>query len=211
LVDEAQSSADTYKPLMEASQSHSYVVSPVWVRRRVVGLLHADRLGEPVSADDVGRVEAYAECFGSAAEEAMLRSRLRRLATESGEALAAASARVSAFDGGTDVVAVALRTLEPRSPRSELPILHDDLPPAAEASAGGLAAHAGLSPRESEVLLEMASGRTNADIAGRLGITEGTVKSYVKGVLRKLDVPTRAAAAAYLRRNGATAGGQLAG
>jgi DNA-binding CsgD family transcriptional regulator len=205
LVDGAQSSTETYKPLMKASQSHSYVVAPVWVRGRVLGLLHADRLGEPVMADDVGRVEAYAECFGAAAEEAMLRSRLRRLATGCGEALAAASARVAAFDGGIDVVAESLRTPEPRSARSEFPILHDDASPASE-PAGGLAAYAGLSPRESQVLLEMAAGRTNADIAARLGVTEGTVKSYVKGVLRKLDVPTRAAAAAYLRRHGIPSG-----
>jgi DNA-binding CsgD family transcriptional regulator len=208
LVDEAQSSAETYKPLMQASQSHSYVVAPVWVRRRVIGLLHADRLGEPVSEDDVGRVEAYAECFGAAADAAMMRSRLRRLATERGEALAAAAARVAAFDGGLDVVADVLRP-DPTPPAG--PMACGEPPLAAGAGTDRVGDDAGLSPRETDVLVEMASGRTNADIAVRLGITEGTVKSYVKGVLRKLDVPTRAAAAAYLRRCGDPARGRPAG
>lgn len=53
-----------------------------------------------------------------------------------------------------------------------------------------------LSGRETEVLCLMAAGRTNAQIGRQLGITEGTVKSHVKGVFRKLRATNRAEAVA---------------
>jgi DNA-binding NarL/FixJ family response regulator len=46
-----------------------------------------------------------------------------------------------------------------------------------------------LSPREREVLALMAEGRSNAGIAGRLWVTEGTVETHVRSILRKLRLP----------------------
>jgi serine/threonine-protein kinase PknK len=46
-----------------------------------------------------------------------------------------------------------------------------------------------LSSREHEVLALMAEGRSNAGIAHRLWITEGTVEKHVRSVLTKLDLP----------------------
>jgi DNA-binding NarL/FixJ family response regulator len=56
-----------------------------------------------------------------------------------------------------------------------------------------------LTERETDVLREVAAGRTNAEIAGRLHVSEGTVKTHVAAVLRKLEVRdrTQAAVAAY--------------
>jgi DNA-binding NarL/FixJ family response regulator len=51
-----------------------------------------------------------------------------------------------------------------------------------------------LTRRELEILAAMADGRTNAEIAGALVITEGTVKSHVKSILRKLGAANRAQA-----------------
>jgi len=45
-----------------------------------------------------------------------------------------------------------------------------------------------LSPRESEVLALIASGRTNADIARSLVLSERTIESHVRTVYRKLGV-----------------------
>jgi DNA-binding NarL/FixJ family response regulator len=46
-----------------------------------------------------------------------------------------------------------------------------------------------LSPREREVLALMAEGRSNAGIAHRLWVTEGTVEKHVSSILMKLRVP----------------------
>ena len=51
-----------------------------------------------------------------------------------------------------------------------------------------------LTRREMDVLKHMASGKTNAGIADRLVVSEGTVKSHVKHILRKLTAANRAEA-----------------
>jgi DNA-binding NarL/FixJ family response regulator len=48
---------------------------------------------------------------------------------------------------------------------------------------------AALSSREREVLALMAEGRSNAGIARRLWVTEGTVEKHVRSILAKLDLP----------------------
>src|SRR5712672_2409577 len=45
-----------------------------------------------------------------------------------------------------------------------------------------------LSAREREVLTLMAEGRSNAGIAHRLWVTEGTVEKHVRSILTKLDL-----------------------
>jgi DNA-binding NarL/FixJ family response regulator len=46
-----------------------------------------------------------------------------------------------------------------------------------------------LSPREREVLALMAGGASNAGIAQRIFVTEGTVEKHVRSILTKLDLP----------------------
>ena len=46
-----------------------------------------------------------------------------------------------------------------------------------------------LTPREHEVLKLMAEGRSNAGIARRLCVTEGTVEKHVRSILAKLQLP----------------------
>jgi DNA-binding NarL/FixJ family response regulator len=46
-----------------------------------------------------------------------------------------------------------------------------------------------LSAREREVLALMAEGRSNAGIAHRLWVTEGTVEKHVRSILTKLNLP----------------------
>jgi len=49
-----------------------------------------------------------------------------------------------------------------------------------------------LSPREREVLALMAEGASNAGIAGRIFVSEGTVEKHVRSILTKLDLPESA-------------------
>lgn len=56
-----------------------------------------------------------------------------------------------------------------------------------------------LTGREADVLREIARGRSNAEIGRLLFVSEGTVKTHVAAILRKLEVRdrTQAAVAAY--------------
>src|SRR5262249_38307643 len=55
----------------------------------------------------------------------------------------------------------------------------------------------GLTPREKDVLLEVARGASNLDIGRRLNMKEGTVKTHLYAIYRKLNVRNRASAALF--------------
>jgi DNA-binding NarL/FixJ family response regulator len=71
----------------------------------------------------------------------------------------------------------------------------EPLPPTAS-----LTAPASLTARQEQVLRLMADGATNAEIANRLVVSEHTVKSHVKHILRELGVANRTEAAACYHR-----------
>jgi DNA-binding NarL/FixJ family response regulator len=69
----------------------------------------------------------------------------------------------------------------------------------------GAAATAGrsadrLSEQERKILPLIAEGKTNRQIAAQLYLSEHTVKTYVSGLLKKLQLARRAEAAAYIAR-----------
>ena len=59
-----------------------------------------------------------------------------------------------------------------------------------------------LTNREREVLYLLASGRTDRKIAESLTISPRTVNRHMCNIFVKLDVPSRAAAAAHAVRSG---------
>ncbi len=59
-----------------------------------------------------------------------------------------------------------------------------------------------LTEREREVLLLVARGKTNREIAAGLVISEETVKTHVGSILSKLGLPNRAQAALVALRRG---------
>jgi DNA-binding NarL/FixJ family response regulator len=59
-----------------------------------------------------------------------------------------------------------------------------------------------LSERELDVLRLLARGLTNAEIANRLYLSQGTVRNYVSAILAKLNVADRTQAAVLAIRHG---------
>ena len=59
-----------------------------------------------------------------------------------------------------------------------------------------------VTARERKVLRLLAEGLTNRQIAERLVVSEHTVHRHVTNILRKLDLPSRTAAAAHAVRAG---------
>ena len=86
----------------------------------------------------------------------------------------------------------------PRITRRLLETFADQLPaaddPAAAAEDPRLAL---LTPREREVLIEVAMGRSNAEIAARLFLTESTIKTHVARILPKLGLRDRVQAVVF--------------
>ncbi len=63
-----------------------------------------------------------------------------------------------------------------------------------------------LTDREVDVLRLLAQGLNNADIAGRLYLSEGTVRNYISAIISKLDVADRTQAAVMAIRHGLGSG-----
>jgi TolB-like protein/DNA-binding CsgD family transcriptional regulator len=94
-----------------------------------------------------------------------------------------------------------------RDARAEPPASSDRSTPSephAAVSAADSPAIAALTAREIDVLRLVAGGLSNRDIGERLGLSDHTVKRHVANILAKLDLPSRAAAAALAARHGIT-------
>ncbi|MCM3491038.1 response regulator transcription factor [Alkalihalophilus marmarensis] len=59
-----------------------------------------------------------------------------------------------------------------------------------------------LTKREKEVLIELAKGRSNKELADVLHITEKTVKTHISNILSKLELSDRTQAALFAMRMG---------
>lgn len=60
----------------------------------------------------------------------------------------------------------------------------------------------GLSDRESEILALITQGKNNAEVAALTYLSPNTVKSYIRGLYRKIDVDSRTQAVLWGVRNG---------
>jgi DNA-binding NarL/FixJ family response regulator len=83
--------------------------------------------------------------------------------------------------------------VSPRITRRLLDIYAAKLPDLSRGAASGPASAAlgQLTPREQEVLLEVATGLSNTEIAEKLVVSEATVKTHVGSILAKLGLRSR--------------------
>jgi two-component system NarL family response regulator len=72
----------------------------------------------------------------------------------------------------------------------------------ARARANGRVTFEGLTMRERDILYLLAQGKTDKEIAASLVVAEGTVKTHVRNILRKLEVRNRTQAVAHMLRKG---------
>ena len=117
--------------------------------------------------------------------------------------LAAILARSGRPDGADAEARAALRGLDALGAEHEASRARQMVVQLGEPGApAGSATAASLTPREREVLGLVTRGMTNRQIAAHLVVSEHTVHRHVTNLLRKLDVPSRSAAAALAARIG---------
>ena len=95
------------------------------------------------------------------------------------------------------VVARGDAVVSPRITRRLLDTFAHELPATASGTQGHAAELDELTEREREVLIEMAEGFSNAEIAEHLFVSEATVKSHVGKILTKLGLRDRVQAAVF--------------
>jgi DNA-binding NarL/FixJ family response regulator len=192
LVTDPQDDSHVYQPLVAASGLKSYVAAPLMPTGRVIGFLHADYETATVTELDRDILWAFAEAFGHIFERAVLVSRLRDQREQVRQAMRTVEQVLEELANAE--IELAVRAAGEGNGGTP-PRLPPGPSPAPRSRIDSL-----LTPRELEVLTLMATGATNSRIAEQLVITDGTVKSHVKRILRKLRSANRSEAIArYLR------------
>ena len=184
LVTKVQERTNVHTAVAEVSQSRSYVAALLQPRSTVIGFLHADRFFHrgDVTAFDRELLALFAQGFGFALERAILMQELDQIR----DGFLGLGLR---FSGVLD----ASKSSWP-SPAAAGMNPQVSPAPVAKPLEDPRDSDSRLTRREYEVLQLMASGDTNVRIAHKLVISEGTVKSHVKNILRKLQASNRAEA-----------------
>jgi DNA-binding CsgD family transcriptional regulator len=193
LVRDPQSNPRVHPELVAVTKTVAYVAAPVLTWGKPIGLLHADRSTERpgVIAIDRDVLGMFAEGLGVAFERNLMMDRLEAMRRAADEHMRAANALADDFT--LEVMELAGRA----SAHVEGLLTGQDAPrPTTTAPEGGQS----LTARETDVLRAVAAGKTNAQIALSLFVSEGTVKSHVKHILRKLGAANRTDAVARYQR-----------
>jgi LuxR family transcriptional regulator, regulator of acetate metabolism len=185
LVRDAQGDPRAHRPIADSSLSRSYVAAPIMPEGRVIGFLHADCYTSRRDVDDFDRdiLWMFAEGAGYAFERTALLERQRDLREQIHRMTQSIRETVDAVvDSEVEVARLDRQTAAATGTAADTLI--------AEISP----LHELLTRREVEIARLMVTGMTNPQMARRLFITEGTVKTHVSNVLRKLGATNRAQA-----------------
>ncbi|MGW0177202.1 LuxR C-terminal-related transcriptional regulator [Rhodococcus sp. NPDC003322] len=185
LVHDVQSSTRMHRPLADVSLSRSYVTAPIVLQSKVVGLVHGDRVFHRGDVDSLDRdmLAMFADGLSLAFERASMEARLQRIRSSLRQLVDEASAPTEMDRELEDPLA------PPTAPRSSAPRWQSS---PSSTSTDVLAEQ--LTRRELQIVRHLARGETNAQIASRLVLSEDTVKTHVKHILRKLGAANRAEA-----------------
>ena len=178
LVDSADD-ARTLPALVEVAGCQSYVVAPIVAGDQVVGMIHADAQPSGRVLDECDRVtlRSFADGLGLVLERLALLETIDDRRGQISAALAAAERAVE------ELSSAPIRFEVAPTPDEKTHMAPRDAP-----------LDKLLTAREREVFAVLVSGATNAEIADRLTVSETTVKSHVKHILRKLRASNRAEA-----------------
>lgn len=207
VVNRADERGDVHKAVVRAAAGRSYVAAPIMPRARVVGFLHCDRIFHRGDVDefDSQMLGIFAQGYSFAIERAITLRDLDELRTH-----------VRGFTQGIESF-VRSTTTSPGFHLDGRQVTGDaghsgatELSSRTEGfsqGAGGVTQrplHMVLTRRELEVLSLLAEGDNNQRIAKRLVISDETVKSHVKSIMRKLGVSNRIEAVARWHRSMST-------
>lgn len=176
-----------WHPITDHLQTRAYVAAPITAFGKVVATLHADTHFTGHQADTVDRdvLARFAQVCTTIVERALLLEELSRLRA----AIRANAAQLLAL---TAVEGLDLRWVPQSQPATG--------PAEDRTLADGNPSRLPLTSREIEVLHYMADGATSTEIARKLFISTGTVKTHAHNILRKLGASTRAEAVARFLR-----------
>lgn len=179
--------APVYRPLIvQAGRSRSYVVAPVVLGSDVLGFLHTDHhpLARRVDEADRDVLWAFSDGFSHLYERAVLVERLK-----------------THRDSVRDLFFGAVDRIDELCESAGEPSRHSDVQSVDRGDQPGKPS-VELTEREQDVFDLMVTGASNHEIADKLVITEGTVKSHVKHILRKYGAVNRAQAIAWALSDG---------
>jgi DNA-binding CsgD family transcriptional regulator len=180
--------------ILAARKEHGYPLTPVMTAFVALCRAEASRVTDPdpdLWQEAATRWDTVHEAFPAAycrwrEAELLLSARLdRKRATESAQV-----AWRSAVAMGTPLLRARLERLAERGR-----ITLATAAPVAATAARSAAEDLGLTPREVEVLAQLAKGRTDRQIAEELFISKKTASVHVSNLLRKLDAANRIEAA----------------
>jgi DNA-binding CsgD family transcriptional regulator len=162
LVRDAQHATGLFRPLTHVARTEAYVVAPIVRDGHTVGLLHADTFGAGRPLDELDRELLWTFATGIGwAMDDITCRELRQCQRE--------------VEGGDE-------------PLTDVRLGGAELDLELTGAPGRLTT---LTAREQQVLELMAEGASNASIGAALVISQATVKSHVRHILRKLGAANR--------------------